>query len=194
MALAQLEFIAGQHVMKRHRGSFRIRDLDAYRRFPGDRRFDADVGGFQSHGQFIGEAFDLADTDAHFRLQFKPRHRGAYAVVNHLRMDAEAIQCGLDQGRLLCRIGRATTAGFPGMEKGKRRELVLRDLRNGRRRGCRGCDSCCGHLRRFFCFYRFRLFYRFINHFRLFRFYRFFSRRRFFRYVFGNRIFERRVA
>ena len=80
------------------------------------------------------------------------------------------------------------------MEKGKRRELVLRDLRNGRRRGCRGCDSCCGHLRRFFCFYRFRLFYRFINHFRLFRFYRFFSRRRFFRYVFGNRIFERRVA
>ena len=54
MALAQLEFIAGQHVMKRHRGSFRIRDLDAYRRFPGDRRFDADVGGFQRHGQFIG--------------------------------------------------------------------------------------------------------------------------------------------
>ena len=126
VALAMLKGIAGKHIMKRHRGRLRIRDLDADRRFSGDRGFDADMCRLKRHGELIRKSFDLAHADAHFRLELETRHRRPHAVVNDLRPDSEAGKRRLDECRLLSCIGLSLSRTRSRMKKRERRKLIHR--------------------------------------------------------------------
>ena len=139
MALAMLKGIAGKHIMKRHRRRLRIRDLDADRRFPRDRGFDADMCRLKSHGELIRKPFDLAHADAHFRLEFETRHRRPHAVVNDLRPDPEAGKRRLDERRLLSCIGLSLPCICSRMKKRQRRKLVHRPFFSRRCRMRRVC-------------------------------------------------------
>ena len=81
-----------QKVTEHDRRILLVRDLNAYRRLPRDRRFDPQIRHGKVQLDIIRQADDPADFHALVRLQFIPGDRRAAACVGHMYPYAEILK------------------------------------------------------------------------------------------------------
>ena len=107
LALVALELLRLDERAEQYSGAFRVRNLDAYRGFAGDRRFDSDVGSGQVQFDIIFQIGDTADLDALLGSELVAGNARAAADVGNLNVDTEALQrafefCGGRLEHILC--------------------------------------------------------------------------------------------